>query len=451
MRIWHPISAALFAGVIAICGLAKAADDAVADAPMPPECEKARADDPLFAAFTWDPDQIIPTWHPTPDFSMRLRGRIDTDAIWTKQSPGDIATFGDIGDAVGLRRARIGVEGTLPDGRYVAEIDLATGAVVPKDVFVGLYGDDDQLDERRGGHFREPFSLEGGTSANTFAFLERSPANMFDPGRNWGMGLFHNGCDKTYTLDGGVFQDGTDPSDFEAGPGSTVGFTGRLTVAPIDEAGGERLLHFAVALSGRIPEAGVIVINQQPRSGLLELGDSSSSDFVPKIVIPATFEQLFNLQFASACGPAWTEAEWYGTLIDQIGGGPVFYHGCYVDCGYFLTGEHREYSATGGVFGPVKVEHPLFRDRTTGDRTLGFGGWEIVARFSYLDLFSPNTPLGPSGQLQGTRLPLSTFGVNWYWTDHVRVMFDYSYAVPIEPNTGSSDVNEFATRLNIFW
>jgi phosphate-selective porin OprO/OprP len=273
--------------------------------------EKSSGGDGALATITWDKDQITPTWHLTPETSLRLRGRIDTDFIWTKQSPGDIATFGNFGDVVGLRRARIGAEGTLPDGRYIAEIDLATGMVVPKDVFAGFYGDEAKLDERRGGHFREPFSLEGGTSANSFAFLERSPANLLDPGRNWGLGLFHAGSDKSYTLDGGLFHAGTDPSDFQAGPGATAGFTGRLTMAPVDQDKGERLFHIAIALSERIPETGVIVVNQQPRSALLELGDSSSSPFVPKIQIPSRFQQLINLQTAWAEGPFWAGAEWY--------------------------------------------------------------------------------------------------------------------------------------------
>src|SRR6188508_1696585 len=44
------------------------------------------------------------TWEPTPGLTVRLRGRIDTDAIWSNQSPANEATFGDLGDVVGLRR-----------------------------------------------------------------------------------------------------------------------------------------------------------------------------------------------------------------------------------------------------------------------------------------------------------------------------------------------------------
>jgi len=48
-------------------------------------------------------------------------------------------------------------------------------------------------------------------------------------------------------------------------------------------------------------------------------------------------------------------------------------------------------------------------------------------------------------------LPESTFGVNWYLADHLRPMFNYSYALPDDPNTGTSAANIFATRLAMFW
>lgn len=391
------------------------------------------------------------TWQLTPTTTLRLRGRVDTDAIWSSQGAANTATFGDLGDVVGLRRARIGAEGDLgTTGQYIAEIDVASGNVVPRDVYVG-FGDVQDCGERRAGHFREPFSLEGGTSANYFAFLERSPVNVLDPGRNWGLGLSRVNVDETSTLALGAFHAGTDPSGFQGGDGATVGFTGRLTAALVNEGDGERLLHLGIALSERVPDSGVIVINQQPRSPLLDLGDSSTTPFVPVISIPAKFQQLINLQGAWANGPLWAQAEWYGSFIDQTGGGDVFFHGSYAGCGYFITGEHRAYLSTRGVLGPVRVSRPFLEGPASRDRERGWGAWELTARFAYLDFFDLDTPRGPSGQLVGIRLPCATFGVSWYLADHMRIMFNYNYEVPNEPNTGSSVANVFAMRLAVFW
>ena len=55
-----------------------------------------------------------------------------------------------------------------------------------------------------------------------------------------------------------------------------------------------------------------------------------------------------------------------------------------------------------------------------------------------LDFQDDDTPSGPAGQLVGIRLPQGTLGVNWYLADHIRLMFNYTCALPDEPNTGTS-------------
>ena len=84
-------------------------------------------------------------------------------------------------------------------------------------------------------------------------------------------------------------------------------------------------------------------------------------------------------------------------------------------------------------------------------RKYGRGGWELVARYAYLDYFDPNTPLSPTGTTSGIKLGQATFGLNWYLADRLRILFNYNYAVPTEPNTGTSTASVFGTRLNVHW
>ena len=57
----------------------------------------------------------------------------------------------------------IGAEGQLGDDRrYVAEIDLPMGNVIPRDIYFA-FGNLQQRGESQIGHFREPFSLGRGT------------------------------------------------------------------------------------------------------------------------------------------------------------------------------------------------------------------------------------------------------------------------------------------------
>ena len=399
-----------------------------------------------------DEAQSFPrVWECCSGRTFQIRGRIDLDSLWTTQSDGNVFAFGELGDVVGLRRARIGAQGDLlDDNRYVFEIDMAVGDVVPRDIFVG-FGLPNDGGERRYGHFREPFSLEGNTSANYYMFMERSPINDLDPARGWGACLFRCNPAETATLAIGLFHNGSDLADFEAGNSAAAAVTARLTAAPILENDGRRLLHFGVAVSERISEDGLVTINRHPRPVLLDPSDSTLSPFVPEIQIPADFQQVFNLQLATCNGPFWTQSEWYGSIIPQIGGGPVFLRGFYVSGGYFLTGENHSYEEKTGVLGPVTVSRPFLHGSQSRNRPHGWGAWELTARFSYLNFFDSNLPLGPLGENVGVRLPQATFGVNWYLADRLRLMFNYSYEAPDEANVGVTEASVFATRLNVFW
>jgi phosphate-selective porin OprO/OprP len=384
---------------------------------------------------------------------FRLRGRIDVDSIEPFQSAANQSTFGDLPNEFAFRRARIGAEGKLSSkSRYIGEIDLASGNVVLRDLYFGL-GSVKDRGEIKLGHMREPFSLEGGTSANTFAFAERSPINTLDPARNWGVGFVRYSSATDSTLAAGIFQSGTDPSDVQFGITSDTALTGRVTKLVWNEDNGTHLMHFGLALSERFADYGIIAVNQRPRSPLLELGDSSESPFVPKITIPASFQQLVNLQWALVHGSAWMQAEFYCTIVAQHGGPPVFYHGSYVNVGYFLTGEHRKYLTETGVFGPVIVNRPVLSRFSSTDHIAekGGGAWELTARISYLDFVDSNAPVAVQGQPVGTLLPQTTLGVNWYLADRLRIMFNYTLTTPFEVNTGWSTAGGFWTRLGMFW
>lgn len=382
--------------------------------------------------------------------TMTLMGRIDLDSLWTTQSQGNIFTYGELGDVTGLRRARIGVDGDLlDDNRYKFEVDLATGQFVPRDIFYAKGSPPDG--ERRWGHFREPFSLEGNISANYYQFMERSPINALDPARGWGLCLFRCAPCQRGTFALGLFHNGSDQSDFDAGDGANGSVTGRLTMAPILEDDGKRLLHLGFSFSERIPEDGVAVFDQHPRATLLDPSDSTLSPFVPELEIPSHFVQLFNLQLATTNGPFWTQSEWYGAIVSQTGGDPVWLRGFYVSCGYFVTGEHRKYEQETGVMGPVDVARPLLRGRAARDKPRGWGSWELTARFSWLNYMDPSLPPPTSGDNVGILLPQATFGVNWHIAERMRLMFNYSYEWPNEANLGVTEASVFGTRLNVFF
>ena len=155
------------------------------------------------------------------------------------------------------------------------------------------------------------------------------------------------------------------------------------------------------------------------------------------------------MQTAVLLGPLSFQAEWSGTQVDQIGGGPVFLQGAYVMASYFVTGEHRGYDRKTGKFTPPRV-HSEFVCRS-GAGGVGPGAWELTARLAWLDFESSNLPLDSEGMKVGSRQTQITLGVNWYLTDTARIMLNYVRAIPSDPNFGSSTADSFTVRTSVFW
>jgi phosphate-selective porin OprO/OprP len=281
-------------------------------------------------------------------------------------------------------------------------------------------------------------------------FIERSPINSLDPGRNWGVGLVWFPEDERATLTLGAFRDGTSNSSGDDFGGDDMAYDVRGTWLPWYDLEGRRLLHLGAAFSERFPANNVVTINQGPQSGLLPISDNPGSPFLPTITITANQQQLYNLEAALVLGSLSLQAEWSATSISQIGGGPVFLHGMYAFASYFLTGEHRAYDRKDGAFGMTRVLSPFLCLKGKPHLGRGPGAWEVAARFAYADFASPNIP--PSNGLKvGDTEAEFTIGVNWYLNDYTRLMFNYTHVIPVDPNFGPSYADAFFMRMMIFW
>jgi phosphate-selective porin OprO/OprP len=421
----------------------------------------AVADDPAAASPTAAPASDPPAERSFADVldpkpTIKLRGRIEVDAIWPSQSMASRAQIGTLEGGYGFRRARLGAEGTIDSSSaWVAEFDFAGGNIKFRDVFVGLTAVPG-LREVKVGHVREPFSLEGATSSRFITFLERSPLNQFDPTRNWGVAGFWLADDERLFAALGGFVNGTD-NNTGAAPGNANDWavTGRVTGLPVYDANDDafRLIHVGGAVSFRQPVNGVVQYIPAPQSSLLTVSDDPVTPLLPPIVIPANGQQLYNLQAAAVYGPVSLQAEWFGNVIQQTGGGTVFFHGAYVYGSLFLTGEHRGYDAARAGFGEVAVRRPV--TRSSDGTVTGCGAVELAARFSITNTASPNLPPTQSGSVfatdNGSILYESTWGVNWYLNDYTRIMANYELAIPTVRGSPSLPVHIFGIRTAIWW
>ncbi len=384
---------------------------------------------------------------------VELIGRLETDAILVGQSPLNQAIIGPVPNVTGFRRARLGAQGTIGEQvNWKAEFDFAGGDISFRDVYAGL----DELPyvkRLRVGHMLEPFSLEAATSSNFFPFTERSPIVALDPVHNWGVGAFVYTPNERATLQAGIFRGGTSNNSGNDTSGQNdMAYDVRTTWLPWydRESNGRYLLVLGGAFSERFPLNNMVLINQGPQSNLLPISENPGSPFVKSIAIPASQQQLFNVESALVLGSVSVQAEWSATRIEQIGGPPVFLNGFYVFGTWFLTGENRNYVTRDGDFGIIYVRAPFLRLRDDGSIARGPGAWELTARLSYANFSDPNIP-PVNGFKVGDREWELTLGVNWYLNDHARVLFNYVYAEPIDPNFGASAAHAFFIRTAVFW
>lgn len=385
--------------------------------------------------------------------AIELRGRIQADAILVNQSEKDKAIIGNVQNATGFRRARLGAQGSVGEqAHWIAEFDFAGGDISFKDVFIGM----SQLplvDRVRVGHQVEPFSLEGYTNSNYFPFVERSPIDSLDPARNWGVLMLSYTDNQRATLMLGAFRSGTsNESGNDIGDGNDMAYDVRVTGLPWYDAAseGRYLMHLGAAFSQRYPKNDVVMFNQGPQSSLLNASDNPGSLFIPTITIPASQYQLYNLDWALVLGSLSFQAEWSAAAVNQIGGGPVFLNGFYMFSSYFLTGENRQYLPRDGTFGMTRVRRPFLCLKDKHQLGRGPGAWELTARFAYADFANANIP-PQNGLKVGDNEAETTLGVNWYLNDYARLMFNYVHAVVVDPNFGPSYADAFFLRTAIFW
>lgn len=331
-------------------------------------------------------------------FSFKFGGRIQADYTFVSEDPELTARVE--GDGFEFRRSRLVFEGTVYDRiQFKAEYDFAGGDADFNDVWIGLATDAGLL---QFGHMKEPFSIEGLTSANWLPFVERAlPIEAFWPSRNSGVGF--SGGNDVVNFGAGAFYDADDfgtSSDED-----NVNLTARVAFRPLYADGGARLVNLGVSAT-RKERAADLRFNARPEAHL-------SGRFVDTLTFPADGATILDGEFAAVAGPFWAVAEYLVADVDAPAVGDPSFDGAYVSAGWYLTGEHRAFKASSGIFDRLK---PATNFGGEG----GNGAWEIAARWSTIDL----TDAGVAGGEQDNL----ALALNWYLNPVTRMMLDWVHA-----------------------
>lgn len=368
------------------------------------------------------------------DFSFNLNGRMLMDTAWAD------ANTRDLGQESFFRAVRLAASGKLyRDWQYKFQYEFtASGAGGLRDAFFQYHGfqlGGADLVLSIGNQF-QPFGFEGLQSSKYTRMMELSgPAGVLGAGARrlgiradlttdvfgWAVGLAQQVPGSTSP------QDGNDELDLST----------KVWFAPINSDG--NLVHLGASLRHQWAQGNDanLRVRARPETRVdsfraLDTGVIGDSDGFTSA----------NAEFVYGRGPFNMSAEYYWTQYDELtnagannGVEPEF-TGATVEGEFYLTGEARPYSLSGGgVFGPVRPNSPLSKG--------GTGAWSVSARFSTLDL--------SDGGVDGGKMDVASVGLNWFPERRIRFSLNAGQGnVDGGPEDGSDPVFVQA-RTQVEW
>jgi phosphate-selective porin OprO/OprP len=364
---------------------------------------------------------------------LRIGGKLQLDfgAAGIRQ-PGFADPFSD---NIAVRRSWI--ESYLALGKtleFAFQYDFADANTPINDAVVVYRGIPEMLFSV--GNQKEPFSLDQLTGDNSTVFTERSLADGFAPGRNFGFTIGRNGADWTAVTS--VFGGNANTGIRSQGIASTT----RVTYAPINT--GVETLHFALAGSLRSLPRHESPLSLSSRSEAFlftrpfaATGSIRDADSVGRIGAEAAYRN----------GSLLVMAEYIRTEVGRFDGArPLTFQGGYVQASYVLNGDNRAYrlvphfsGTTYATFAGVEV--PEAKRITRG----GFGVFEVGTRFSAIDL--------DDGGIRGGIERDVTVGLTWYPDRNIRIMADYvrTHTSATARSSRALDADAFIGRFQLYW
>lgn len=172
------------------------------------------------------------------------------------------------------------------------------------------------------------------------------------------------------------------------------------------EDGKEELLH--LALEGRYGTSkdGTLQYRSKPES-------FPAQDFaVDTGQFKADHSNMGGVEAYYRQGPMIYGMEYYLNQVSSSEENDPLFHGGEVLAAYLLTGEVRDYNRKAATFEAISPERSFFKG--------GPGAWELVLRYSYVDLDDQS--------IDGGKFQRITPMINWHLSDNARMEFVYGYS-----------------------
>jgi phosphate-selective porin OprO/OprP len=202
--------------------------------------------------------------------------------------------------------------------------------------------------------------------------------------------------------------------------------SGRVAWLPVIPDGSRTLLHVGFSFRHGQVNDGMLRLRSRPES-------FTAPYFVDTESFPAKSTDMTSFEAYYRPGSFLIGTEYFFQEVNAPERGDPFFHGGEVVMTWLLTGETRVYNTRGGFFNQVSPARPVFQG--------GPGAWELVGRFSYIDL--------DSGPVQGGRFWRITPMVNWHLSDHLRLELAYGYGSLDRFDRAGGKTHFFQTRLQL--
>ena len=415
----------------------------------------------------------------------KVTGRVQFDA---RNIDTSFTAIGDrdsasVGDTFEVRRARIGVSGSINKdiGYEVVGNGVGSSTNWIDTAFIN-YGFNKKAQVRTG-RFKQPFSLEEMTSSNNIDFMERSYGNQMVPGKRLGA-MVHGEPMTGLTYGVSVYQDGFNELTNQSGLGNKNAARLTLNLAQTQDIK-DTVLHFGAGMTGgessvtptssgntqdtasTTTRATIVAFRTEGR-GLsnayrAQIGGDTliTADYNASANNTVTINQkMRGIELAGARGPFKFQMETFDSRYSATGTSQVLSTGAavstsmavqakaqYMEFMYNITGESWADAYKGGAFGGIKPKTNFMTDYG-GVVGNGTGAWQVGYRTSKYtaDLANTMTCVGTaasptcSTSISGTGHQTSgasrvqnaetattnTYAVNWILNSNARVMFNYA-------------------------
>lgn len=350
---------------------------------------------------------------PIDKYKIKFGGRLMLDGIsaWPEQN-GVMDTIITGGSGVEFRRVRLYTAGQIYGNiKYKLQFDFAGGQGVLKDAYI-IITKIPGVGNLQLGHFKEPIGMELLTSSNYITMMERALTDPLTPERNTGAMLFNSQFNKRMVWALGYFL----PSDnFGTYVGDKYHITGRVAGTPLYNNGKENSIY-------KVIHVGASITHQYQANSEYALKSRPESHLIDPIVLAeidkAKAVNQIGGEVALIFGPVSFQSEYIYTNAQTVAGstlqnGNYHFSAFYGTISWFITGEHKNYNSSPGVFDRVKPKKNFGFEK-------GPGAWEIALRYSDLDLEDTD--------INGGELANVTAGLNWYLNPSTRFMFNYVIA-----------------------